>query len=71
MFIWLKLTKGSGTNVAARALKHKLAVVPGAAFYPEGVIAEDSAIRLNFSNTEPTLIPEAVFRLASSLESSS
>ncbi|MBQ0755524.1 MAG: PLP-dependent aminotransferase family protein [Amphritea sp.] len=66
MFIWLKLTSASGTNVAARALEQKLAVVPGAAFYPEGVIAEDNAIRLNFSNTDPSLIPEAVSRLARS-----
>ena len=60
---------GSGSNVAVRVLKHKLAVVPGATFYPEGVIAEDSGIRLSFSKTEPTLIPEAVSRLARSLPS--
>ncbi|WP_169336955.1 aminotransferase-like domain-containing protein [Amphritea japonica] len=63
MFIWLKLTTGSGSEVAERALTHKLAVVPGAAFYPKGQIVEDNAIRLNFSNTDPINITEAVSRL--------
>ncbi|MBN1005534.1 PLP-dependent aminotransferase family protein [Amphritea pacifica] len=67
MFIWLKLRKGRGSEVAARALEHKLAVVPGAAFYPDGAKETDNAIRLNFSNTEPSLATEAVTRLARSL----
>lgn len=67
MFLWLTLKTDSGTKVAATALTHKLAVVPGAAFYPEGESTEDNAIRLNFSNTDPALITEAVSRLARSL----
>ncbi|UTW05137.1 PLP-dependent aminotransferase family protein [Amphritea atlantica] len=64
MFIWLSLNGKSGTEIAARALSHKLAVVPGAAFYAKGATAEDSHIRLNFSNTDTALVREAVARLA-------
>ncbi|MDX2421856.1 MAG: PLP-dependent aminotransferase family protein [Amphritea sp.] len=67
MFIWITLTEGNGSEVAARALQQKVAVVPGAAFYPAGSNQEDHSLRLNFSNTDPELFPEAVARLARAL----
>lgn len=67
MFVWLTLSQGNSSDVAARALQHKLAVVPGAAFYPIDMALENNALRLNFSNTDPTFFPEAVNRLAQAL----
>ncbi|WP_428033873.1 PLP-dependent aminotransferase family protein [Amphritea sp.] len=67
MFIWLSLKGKSGAQVAARALAHKLAVVPGSAFYEQEAAPEDCHIRLNFSNTDTTLVEEAITRLAKSL----
>ncbi|MDO6563150.1 PLP-dependent aminotransferase family protein [Amphritea sp. 1_MG-2023] len=67
MFVWLKLTQGDSAEIAARALQHNLAVVPGAAFYPTDTALENHALRLNFSNTDPALFPEAVARLAKAL----
>ncbi|WP_299203539.1 PLP-dependent aminotransferase family protein [uncultured Amphritea sp.] len=67
MFIWLSLKGKSGAQVASRALTHKLAVVPGAAFYDKGTATKDCHIRLNFSNTDTALVQEAVARLAKAL----
>ncbi len=67
MFIWLSLKGKSGTRVAASALTHQLAVVPGAAFYDKDAVTEDCHIRLNFSNTDATLVKAAVSRLATAL----
>jgi 2-aminoadipate transaminase len=48
------------------ALAQGLAFVPGAAFYAQQ--ADESRIRLSFSNLEPTLARTAVQRLSRALE---
>ena len=64
MFIWAKLPKEVDANtLAERALAHKVAVVPGSAFWlPEQ--AEYNALRLNFTHLQPAQLAEAVGRLA-------
>jgi 2-aminoadipate transaminase len=63
MFLWLQLPEGIDTQVLLEeAVAHKVAFVPGQSFFVgEG---GENTMRLNFSNSSPALINEAIKRLA-------
>ncbi|WP_417248410.1 PLP-dependent aminotransferase family protein [Celeribacter sp.] len=62
MFIWVTLPRGmDGKALLERALKAKVAFVPGGAFYADGSNA--NTLRLNFSMVTPARIHEGVARL--------
>ena len=63
MFIWLGLPGVDVMELAEKAIRQNVAVVPGDVFYPDRSLAE-SYLRLNFSHTEPQYFGEAVERLA-------
>lgn len=63
MFLWVTLPEGINTmNLLNRAIKEKVAYVPGATFYPNG--GGLHTLRLNFSNSTPMTIKTGIQRLA-------
>lgn len=62
LFVWMTLPEGSTMELFHRALKEKVAIMPGAPFYTEG--GSDRGARLNFSKSSLELIEEGVARLA-------
>ncbi len=62
MFLWLKLDPAIDTQALfKRAIKEKVAFVPGTAFYSEG--RRSSELRLNFSNCSAAQIGDGIPRL--------
>jgi 2-aminoadipate transaminase len=69
MFLWGILPEGmDATEVLKRAVKRKVAFVPGAAFHPRG--GGENTMRINFSYSSPDTIREGVARLATTLKES-
>ena len=59
MFLWATLPEGmDGQDFAARCLAHKLAVVPGSAFYTKD--GPCNSVRLNFSTPSLEQIRQGV-----------
>jgi len=63
MFLWLKTPGKKPIQLAQAALKKGVAIVPGSVFYQHHSNSSP-AIRLNFSNSDPKQLQEAVQRLA-------
>jgi 2-aminoadipate transaminase len=62
MFLWVTLPEGnSATELFHAAIEHKVAFVPGPAFYANG--GGDATLRLNFSHAASERIVEGVRRL--------
>ena len=62
LFLWVTLPEElDSTAVLEEAINHKVAYVPGAAFYPDGKTR--NSFRLNFSNAQPEQIREGIARL--------
>jgi len=69
MFLWARLIGRDADTVTKAALEtYNLAIVPGRAFMPVHDTAADEFVRLNFTNAEPSLINEAVDRLAQAMD---
>jgi 2-aminoadipate transaminase len=67
LFIWLTLpTHVDATTLLRAARTHKVAFVPGSAFFPNGGGA--NTVRLNFSYPSPARIVEGVMRLKCALD---
>jgi 2-aminoadipate transaminase len=67
MFIWVNLPRGmSSMDLFERAIKEKVAFVPGKAFYSDN--PENNTLRLNFSNSEEEKIREGIKRLGASIK---
>jgi 2-aminoadipate transaminase len=63
MFLWVTLPEGmSSLDLFNRAIKEKVAFVPGLAFYADG--GGSNTMRLNFSNSDNERIFEGITRLA-------
>ena len=63
MFLWMTLPEGmSSMDLLEKAVKEKVAFVPGQAFYTDGCGA--NTMRLNFSNADEPMIEEGMKRLA-------
>lgn len=63
LFLWVRLPDGmSATALLAKAVKNKVAFVPGSPFYPHG--GGENTLRINFSNASPEQIEEGIKRLA-------
>ncbi|MBE2267550.1 MAG: PLP-dependent aminotransferase family protein [Anaerolinea sp.] len=63
LFVWVTLPEGVDTwAMFEQAVAEKVIYIPGAAFTIDGT--QRNAMRLNFSNTRPELLREAVRRLA-------
>ena len=63
MFLWVTLPEGmSSLDLFNRAIKEKVAFVPGQAFYADG--GGSNTMRLNFSNSDNERIFEGITRLA-------
>jgi len=63
LFLWVRLPEGFDTaELLKHAVKHKVAFVPGAAFYANG--GGENTMRINFSNATEAQIEEGVKRLA-------
>ena len=63
MFLWVTLPEGmSSLDLFNRAIKEKVAFVPGQAFYTDG--GGSNTMRLNFSNSDNERIFEGITRLA-------
>ncbi|MNW25268.1 2-aminoadipate transaminase [compost metagenome] len=62
MFMWVQLPEHIQADVLLRhAVEAGVAFVPGQVFYPDG--SGTNRIRVNFTHTDPGLLPEAVERL--------
>lgn len=71
LFLWVKVPPVVDTmELLQTAVAHKVAFVPGIAFYPPGPLQENGrhAMRLNFSNARPELIQEGIKRLGSAIK---
>jgi 2-aminoadipate transaminase len=67
MFIWVTFPDGVNTDdLLVRAVKNKVAFIPGSKFYPGGIVKKNE-LRLNFSYTSLDLIEEGVKRLSALL----
>jgi 2-aminoadipate transaminase len=67
MFIWLTLPAHVDATALLRAARtHKVAFVPGSAFFPNG--GGKNTLRLNFSYASPAHIVEGVMRLKRALD---
>jgi 2-aminoadipate transaminase len=67
LFLWLTLPEHMDSGeLLKEAVGHKVAFVPGAAFFPNG--GGHNAMRLNFSNATEDLIEEGIARLARVVE---
>jgi 2-aminoadipate transaminase len=63
MFLWMMLPQGmSSLELLEKAIKEKVAFVPGQAFFTDNCGA--NAMRLNFSNADEPMIEEGMKRLA-------
>jgi 2-aminoadipate transaminase len=63
MFLWMTLPQGmSSLELLEKAIKDKVAFVPGQAFFTDNCGA--NAMRLNFSNADEPMIEEGMKRLA-------
>jgi 2-aminoadipate transaminase len=63
MFLWVKGPEGIDTkSLFLRAIENNVAFVPGEDFFPDG--GGRNFMRLNFSNSNETMISEGVSRLA-------
>lgn len=63
MFLWMTLPEGmSSMDLLERAIKEKVAFVPGQAFFTDDCGA--NTLRLNFSNADEPMIEEGMKRLA-------
>ena len=64
LFLWLTLPEGmNAEKLFEKAIEHKVAYVPGSAFYPDG--ENKRSMRLNFSFADEDQIVEGVKRLSS------
>lgn len=62
LFLWVTLPAWlDATAVLEKAITHKVAFVPGTAFFPDG--SGHNHFRLNFSNAQPAQIEEGIRRL--------
>jgi 2-aminoadipate transaminase len=62
MFLWATLPEGmSAMALFDKAIKQKVAFVPGKPFYTDGT--GDNTLRLNFSNSDEAKIEEGIKRL--------
>ncbi|WP_026959143.1 PLP-dependent aminotransferase family protein [Aliagarivorans taiwanensis] len=68
MFLWASLKHHNASDLAAAALAHGVAVVPGDEFWPQGE-ASEQAIRLNFSALNTQQLDLAVKRLSQAFAS--
>jgi len=67
MFLWATLPGGlSSLELLKLAVAHKVAFVPGAAFFVDG--SGENTLRLNYSNADAATIDEGIRRLARCLE---
>ena len=67
MFLWVTLPEGfSSLDLFQRAIKDKVAFVPGHAFFADG--SGGNTMRLNFSNSDPEKIVEGMTRLSRSVK---
>jgi 2-aminoadipate transaminase len=65
MFIWVTFDDNMDTDeLLKRAVKKKVAFIPGSKFYPEGTVRKNE-LRLNFSYSDVDQIHEGIKRLAS------
>jgi 2-aminoadipate transaminase len=63
MFIWVTFQHGIDTDdLFQRAIKNRVAFIPGSKFYPEGVVKKNE-MRLNFSYPDVDMIHEGIGRL--------
>lgn len=69
MFIWLRLPECDTFALAKAAIKKGVAVVPSTEFYTEQT-TQESAIRLNFSFNEPSILTLAVSKLIGVIKTS-
>ena len=69
LFLWARVPESIDTNVFLRekALKEKVAFVPGVSFYPNAD-GGHHAMRLNFSYSQPEVIVEGIKRLGVGLK---
>ena len=66
LFVWVRLPGGiDAEDLLADALRHKVAFVPGAPFYPAE--PERDTLRLNFSNRPPEAIASGLAKLGTSV----
>jgi 2-aminoadipate transaminase len=64
MFIWVTFEHGIDTDeLFDRAIKNRVAFIPGSKFYPEGIVKKNE-MRLNFSYPDVDMIHEGIGRLA-------
>lgn len=67
LFLWVTLPESlDAADLLVKAIEHKVAFVPGAAFHPCG--GGDNTFRLNFSNATPEKIREGIARLGTVLK---
>lgn len=67
LFLWVTLPREfDAIDLMAKAIEHKVAFVPGCAFYPDG--NGHNTFRLNFSNAQPEEIQIGIRRLAEVLK---
>jgi 2-aminoadipate transaminase len=67
MFLWVTLPRNiSAMELFEKALKEKVAFVPGEAFYTDGT--GNNTLRLNFSNSDSEKISEGIKRLAQAIQ---
>lgn len=66
MFLWIRLPEHvDAGKLLPIALQKEVAFVPGGVFYPNG--GGENTMRLNFSNAQPDMIREGIFRLGRAL----
>jgi 2-aminoadipate transaminase len=62
LFLWVTLPENlDSLAILEKAIAHKVAFVPGSAFYPGG--GGQNTMRLNFSNAQPEQIQSGIRRL--------
>ncbi|MCB8942890.1 MAG: PLP-dependent aminotransferase family protein [Ardenticatenaceae bacterium] len=67
LFLWVTLPEWmDSADLFNRAIKHKVAFVPGASFYPDG--SGHNTMRLNFSNAQPEQIEVGIERLGRAIK---
>jgi 2-aminoadipate transaminase len=67
LFLWARVPEWiDTTNLMRRAVEHKVAYVPGSAFYADPTRGRNT-MRLNFSNAQPAQIEEGIRRLGNLL----